>query len=113
MLQPGAKSSQETPTDISYIKEQRIWSAYTLVAEIARYLCALPLKIEGLLRQSEEGLDALVAKVNEFNELLYDEIIPRLFDALYEVTNYDKQEHVEVELVHDPAGGFFEVWRMR
>lgn len=109
MLQPGAKSSQETPTDISYIKEQRTWSAYTLVAEIARYLCASPLKIEGLLRQSEEGLEKLVAKVNEFNELLYDEIIPRLFDALYEVTNYDKQEHVEVELVHDPVGGFFEV----
>lgn len=109
VLQPGARRAQETPTDISYIKEQRIWSAYTLVAEIARYLYASPLKIEGLLRKSAEGLEALVAKVNEFNELLYDEIIPRLFDALYEVTNYDKPEHVEVELVHDPAGGFFEI----
>lgn len=66
VLQPGVRRTQETPTDI-YIKEQRIWSVYTLVAEIACYLCASQLKIEGLLRKSaEEGLEALVAKVNEF-----------------------------------------------
>ena len=89
MLELGTKRSQETPSDISYFKEQRTWSAYTPVAEIARYLCVSPLKIEALLRQSKAGLDALFAKVNE---LLYDEITPRLFDTLYEATNYEKHE---------------------
>lgn len=109
VLQPGRRRTIQTPTDISYIKEQRTWSAYTLVAEIARYLCASPLKIETLLRESREGLDALVARVNQFNELLYDKVIPMLFDALYEVTNYDKHEQIEVDLVNEPVKGFFEI----
>ena len=109
VLQPRRREAAQTTTDISYIKERRTWSAYTLVAEIARYLCASPLKIEKLLRESREGLDALVAKVNQFNELLYDKVIPMLFDALYEVTNYDKHEQVEVDLVNEPVKGFFEV----
>ena len=50
VLQPRRREAAQTTTDISYIKEQRTWSAYTLVAEIARYLCASPLKIEKLLR---------------------------------------------------------------
>lgn len=109
VLQPGGRKTSSTLTDISHIKEQRAWSAYTLVAEIARYLCTSPLKIESLLRNSHEGLDALVAKVNEFNELLYDEIVPRLFDTLYEVTNYDRHEQVEVELVNEPEKGSFTI----
>ena len=109
VLQPGRRRTTQTPTDISYIKEQRTWSAYTLVAEIARYLCTSPLKIEKLLRESREGLDALVARVNQFNELLYDKVIPMLFDALYEVTNYDKHEQIEVDLVNEPVKGFFKI----
>ncbi len=109
VLQPGLRDARQTTTDISYIKEQRAWSAYTLVAEIARYLCASPLKIEKLLRESREGLDALVAKVNQFNELLYDKVIPMLFETLYEVTNYDKHEQIEVDLVNEPVKGFFEI----
>lgn len=108
-LQPGRHETRQTSEDISHIKERRVWSAYTLVAEIARYLCASPLKIEALLRESAEGLEALVAKVNEFNELLYDKVIPSLFDALYEVSNYDKPEREKVELVNDPAGGHFTI----
>lgn len=109
VLQPGKTGTQQRTTDISYIREQRTWSPYTLVAEIARYLCTSPLKIEALLRDSREGLDALVAKVNQFNELLYDKVIPVLFEALYEVINYDKPEHIDVDLINDPEKGFFTV----
>lgn len=62
-----------------------------------------------MLRDSREGLDALVAKVNQFNELLYDKVIPVLFEALYEVTNYDKPEHIDVDLINEPEKGFFTV----
>lgn len=108
-LQPGRHETRQSSKDITHIKERRIWSAYTLVAEIARYLCTSPLKIEALLRESEEGVDALVTKVNEFNELLYDKIIPTLFEALYEVNNYDKPEREEVQLVNEPANGYFTI----
>ena len=50
VLQPGRRTVHQTTTDISQIKEQRTWSAYTLVAEIARYLCTSPLKIEKILK---------------------------------------------------------------
>ena len=85
------KTSRQRTSDISIIKKQREWSAYTLVAEIARYLFASPLKIEKILRDSYEGLDALVIKVNQFNELLYDKVIPILFENLYEVTNHSSE----------------------
>ena len=58
---------------------RRVWSSYTLVAEIARYFNESPLKIEPLFKDCEEGLEALSTKLNEFNELLYDKVIPVLF----------------------------------
>ncbi|MFT3920042.1 Tn7 transposase TnsA N-terminal domain-containing protein [Cloacibacterium sp.] len=41
-------------------------------------------------------------KINEFNELLYDWIIPRLFNELYELESFEKTDEVEVELVKEP-----------
>lgn len=101
--------SQKEAEDISRYKDRRKWSALTLVAEIARYLGASPLRIEKLLKESVEGLPALLDKVNEYNELLYDRIIPFLFDTLYEITPYEKHEEITVNLVNDPPGGFFTV----
>jgi hypothetical protein len=46
---------------------------------------------------------------NEFNELLYDEIIPRLFRLLYELDEQEQTEEHEVELVKLPANGYYEM----
>ncbi len=108
-LQTGKKVSQKSSEDKSHLKERREWSAYTLCAEIARYLCESPMKIEKLLRESKEGMDALVSMVNEYNELLYDKVIPMLFDLLYEVSTYKKEENTEVELVREPENGFYTI----
>jgi len=106
-LQPGRKVGMEKVEDLSHLKERREWTAYTLTAEISRYLCESPLKIEKLLRECRDGMDALVAAVNEYNELLYDKVIPMLFDMLYEVTSYEKKEKKEVDLVREPEGGYY------
>lgn len=53
------------------------------ITEVSRYLNRSPLEIEELLDATKEGADALVAITNEFNELLYDEIIPRMFRQLH------------------------------
>jgi type III restriction enzyme len=79
------------------------------VAEIARYLNLSPSHIEDLLDTTKEGTDELVAIVNEFNEILYDEIIPRLFKLLFDLDETQKTEEHEVELIKLPPSGYYEV----
>ena len=99
-LTPGERGVQKE--DLSHLRTQRHFSALTLVAEVAKYLNRSPLELEDLLASSKEGLDALLKATNDFNELLYDWIIPRLFDALYDVRTYTDEEPYEVELVKLP-----------
>jgi hypothetical protein len=86
-----------------------MFSRITLVAEISRYLNRSPLEIEDLLDSTKEGTDELVAITNEFNELLYDEIIPRLFRQLYDLDESQQTEEHEVELIKVPPTGYYEV----
>ena len=46
---------------------------------------------------------------NEFNELLYDESIPRLFRQLYDLDESQQTEEHEVELIKMPPTGYCEV----
>lgn len=91
--------------DLTSIKKRRSWTPFTLSAEIARYLNTSPLRVEKLLRESEEGLKRLTEAVNEYNELLYDKLVPALFDALYDISTYEQKEEHEVELIRKPPNG--------
>lgn len=105
-----AASASATKTfDLTDRRERRRFSRLTLVAEVARYLNRPPLDVEALLDSTREGADELVAITNEFNELLYDEIIPRLFRHLYDLEESQQTEEHEVELVKLPPGGYYEV----
>lgn len=95
--------------DLTSRREKRTFSALTLVAEISRYLNKSPLEVEDLLSNTKEGITELVYMTNEFNELLYDEIIPRLFRQLYELEEDEKTEAHEVELIKVPSSGYYEV----
>lgn len=81
----------------------------TLVAEISRYLNSAPLQVEEILESTKEGLGELVGAVNEFNELLYDVIIPGLFKMLFDMDESQQTEEHEVELIKMPPGGYYEV----
>ena len=81
----------------------------TLVAEVSRYLNLSPLGVEELLDATKEGTGELVAMTNEFNELLYDEIIPRLFRQLYDLDESQQTEEHEVDLIKLPPNGYYEV----
>ncbi|MBN1815587.1 MAG: DEAD/DEAH box helicase family protein [Anaerolineae bacterium] len=102
--QPPARSE-----DLTAQRRRRTFSALTLVAEVARYLNKPCLDIERVLAQTQEGTARILAAVNEFNELLYDHIIPRLFNALYEVDERQETEEYEVDLVKIPPEGYYEV----
>lgn len=88
--------------DITDIKEQRKFSVFTLVGEIARYLNMRPLELKNILLTLTESLESICQRVNEHNELLYDEVIPRLFKEIYEVKEYTHEENITLELVKDP-----------
>lgn len=95
--------------DLTYRRKQRSYSALTLVSEVARYLNLSPLRIEALLRSSQQGVDDILAVVNAHNEVLYDWVIPRLFGELFEIREYDDKEEYEVELVKEPPQGYYTI----
>ncbi len=91
--------------DYSEYKDIRAFSAFTLISEIARYLNISPLRIKLILTSTKQGLDEIVNSVNKFNELLYDWIIPKLFNELYELEAFEKLDEVEIELIKEPKEG--------
>lgn len=97
--------------DLTSLREKVAFSELTLVAEIARYLNRSPLEIDGLLNRTKEKTSGLITLVNDFNELLYDVIIPRLFNELYSLTPVDEIIEHEVELIKEPPPGkdYYEV----
>ena len=105
----AARASGSRTFDLTARREKRTFSPMTLVAEVSRYLNRSPLEIEALLDATKEGTNELVAITNEFNELLYDEIIPRLFRLLFDLEEYEKKDEYEVDLIKVPANGYYEV----
>jgi len=95
--------------DISYIREQRRHSRLTLVAEIARYLHKPCLAVEDLLERTAEGTAAILAAVNQYNEILYDVVIPRLTALIYDIKQYRSEDEEEIELVKVPDEGYYTV----
>jgi hypothetical protein len=105
----AARASGSRTFDLTARRAKRSFSRITLVAEVSRYLNRNPLEIEELLDATKEGTNELVAITNEFNELLYDEIIPRLFRQLYDLDESQQTEEHEVDLIKAPPNGYYEV----
>lgn len=115
MMQEGLNVREASATykitteDLSHLRENRAFSEMTLVAEISRYLNKPCLLIKDILDNTTEGCTKIIESVNEFNELLYDWLIPRLFHALYNITPDEKTEEYEVELIKAPEQGYYEL----
>lgn len=105
----AARASASRTFDLTARREKRSFSAMTLVAEVSRYLNRSPLEIEEILNMTQEGTQELVAMTNEFNELLYEEIIPRLFRQLYDLDESQQTEEHQVDLIKPPPTGYYEV----
>ena len=91
--------------DYTDYKEKRQFSSYTLIAEISRYLNIPPLKIKAILEDTKQGLAETLQIVNDFNETLYDWIIPHLFNELFDIESFEKLDEIEIELVKEPKNG--------
>jgi len=104
------ESTSRIKEDVSINRYKREFSSLTLVAEISRYLNRSCIEIKEILTNSTEGLDCLLGMVNEYNELIYDWVIPKLFNEFYTLEEYKSEEEIEVELVKMPTNpGYYEV----
>lgn len=95
--------------NIDEYQENMKFSAFSLTGEVARYLnisCILASKI---LHEAKDGIDVVLEKVNQYNDVLYDIVIPKIFAALYEVTSVQKSEDRELVLLREPKdAGYYE-----
>lgn len=100
-----------TNTDLSDRRQQRVFSRLMLVAEISRYLNKPCLQIEKILDATTEKVEGILDIINQFNEVLYDEVIPRLFKEMYEIESENITEEFEVELVKEPPidPGYYQI----
>ena len=104
-----ARDSSVKEKNIDFIKEQKKFSEFSLVGEVARYLnisCVLTAKI---LREAVDGIDVILEAVNKYNEILDDVIVPAIFHALFEVKTKLKTEDKELVLLREPKdAGYYE-----
>jgi len=97
--------------DLTQKKETIEYSEITIVAEIARYLQEKScLEIRKTLSESKEGFQKILEVINQHNELLYDWLVPNLFNTYYKVEPFTREESEEIELVKPPKErGYYEV----
>ena len=94
---------------VDHLQNNMKYSAFSLAGEVARYLnisCILAAKI---LRESVDGLSAILDAVNRYNAILDEYIIPAVFHALFEVTSELRTEDKELVLLREPKdAGYYE-----
>lgn len=111
MIEKGSirLNAHEKETVIDDEKDNVRYSEMTLVAEISRYLNLSCLTVSKILRESIDGINTVLDYVNKYNEILYDIIIPVIFNALYSIEVVPHTEDVELTLLREPKeGGYYE-----
>lgn len=100
-----AKQTKLQKKNADYIKQNIKFTKLTIVAEISRYLNEKCLLINKILEESIDGMELILEYVNRYNEVLYDIIIPTIFDTLYKITCTTKTQEKEVILLNYPKDG--------
>ena len=111
MIEKGSLrlNAHEKETVIDDEKDNVRYSEMTLVAEISRYLNLSCLTVSKILRESIDGIDTVLDYINKYNEILYDIIIPVIFNVLYSIEVVPHTEDVELTLLREPKeGGYYE-----
>lgn len=104
-----ARDASLKEKNVDYIKEQMKFSAFSLTGEIARYLNVSCVLVARILRESVDGEDVILEAVNKYNEIINDEIVPRIFHTLYVVKSKIRTEDKELILLKEPKdAGYYE-----
>ena len=97
----ASEISEKTRNIDNQIEKVR-FSELTLVGEIARYLNISCVLISRILDESVDGVEVILDVVNRYNEIIYDVLIPTIFDALYVVKRFTVTEDRELVLLKEP-----------
>lgn len=89
--------------DADNLKDNTKYSAFTLAAEISRYLNISPILVSKILSESKDGTDTVVEYINKYNDILFDVIVPSIFKALFEVKCELVTEDKKLILLKEPA----------
>lgn len=66
------------------LRDNLKFSLFMLVGEIAKYLNIKCSAVSKILNECVDGVDLVLEKVNLYNDVLYDIIIPKIFNTLWE-----------------------------
>jgi hypothetical protein len=100
-----SKTVQDKKTVVTDIAEKVIFNEFTLVFEITRFFPDTgALKIEAILENSISGIEKILEKVNDYNEVLYEEIIPKIFNTIYKIDTESSEVDREIVLLKKPEG---------
>ena len=95
--------------NVDQYQDNRKFSEFMLICEVARYLNERPSTVGKILREAVDGVDAIIEAVNKYNAVLFDRVIPTVFHALYDVKAEKKSEDKEIILLREPPdSGFYE-----
>ncbi len=95
--------------NIDYIQEKIKYNELFLVSEVARYLNISCILVSKILRESKDGIDVILDRINRYNEVIYDFIVPGIFNVLYEINVERKTEDKELVLLREPEDrGYYE-----
>lgn len=95
--------------NVDHLKDNMRYSEFSLTGEVSRYLNISCILAARILRESVDGIDAVLEAVNRYNAVLDDYIIPAVFHALFDVTSELKTEDKELVLLREPKdAGYYE-----
>ena len=78
------------------------YSQYTLSFEISKFLNLSPILVSRILSEAKDGIETILEYVNRFNEILHDELIPKVFRLLFEIKSEVKETEDTILLLKKP-----------
>ena len=87
---------------VNHIKENKFYSGLMFTSEIARYLNIKCILVDKILHEAVDGYEKILDRANEFNEIIYDVLVPKIFNTLYKVDCQISSYEKDVVLLKDP-----------
>ena len=97
------------PENVDHLRDTTKYSEFTLAGELARYLNMSPTFLARVLRESTDGTQLILERVNTYNEILGDVIVPGIFHALFSISSEIRSEDRDLVLLREPEDrGYYE-----
>lgn len=104
-VKEGLDNRQKSKVEEFASDTNHIYSKYQIIYEVARYLNEYGnvLDIEQIL-ENTSNFDEITDLISKYNDILYDELIPSIFNYLYWIEEKVEKEDKRVPLIKYPNG---------